>query len=271
MIIAKYTTNATDVLPTFNSGYSYTYKEVNDNGIYTVELYSDTDFTSCSFSEKTALLTVEYLKVTSNVTDMTYMFYNCSQLTQLDLSNWDTSSVTNMSYMFRDCSQLTQLDVSNWDTSNVTSVSNMFNNCPNLRKIKILNQQTLSKLIEQLPIKSETNKGYLFTNDIFPNEKYWESIIIKEKQIDLILPQPLRRIGNVSDKLYWDNDKGHYCIEVNINEDLTIKDTPQIINLGQYNEQILFYQREGTTVKIGENSSVKPKEITLDYKNIDDK
>jgi len=40
--------------------------------------------------------------------------------------------VTDMKYMFRDCSSLTNLGVSNWNTSNVTNMSAMFCNCINL-------------------------------------------------------------------------------------------------------------------------------------------
>jgi len=34
---------------------------------------------------------------------MDYMFYGCSNLKTLDLSNFDTSSVKNMDSMFYDC------------------------------------------------------------------------------------------------------------------------------------------------------------------------
>ena len=40
---------------------------------------------------------------------MSYMFYNCGQLTSLDLSSFDTSAVTNMDYMFGACRSLTSL------------------------------------------------------------------------------------------------------------------------------------------------------------------
>ena len=32
----------------------------------------------------------------------------------------------------------------------------------------------------------------------------------------ILLPQPLNKIGDIKDKFYWDDDKGHYCIEQNI-------------------------------------------------------
>ena len=141
-LIAKYTTNTSGVLPVFNDGYQYTINETEVNGVYTVELFSDSDFTNCSFNGKTSLLTVEYLKVTSNVTTMYAMFQKCSQLTQLDVSNWNTIQVTNMGTMFRDCSSLTQLDLSNLDTNKVTVMSNMFYNCTQLTQLDVSNWNT---------------------------------------------------------------------------------------------------------------------------------
>ena len=60
----------------------------------------------------------------SNVTNMSFMFYN-SSATSLDLSNFDTSNVTNMNSMFNS-SKATTLDLSSFDTSNVTSMDAMF-------------------------------------------------------------------------------------------------------------------------------------------------
>ena len=67
-----------------------------------------------------------YFPNTSNVTDMNNMFYSCTNLTSLNVSNFNTSNVTNMSYMFDGCQKLTSLDVSNFNTSNVTNMSYMF-------------------------------------------------------------------------------------------------------------------------------------------------
>ncbi len=61
---------------------------------------------------------------TSNVIDMSYMFYG-SAATVLDVSGFDTSKVTDMSYMFYG-SDATVLDVSGFDTSNVIDMSSMF-------------------------------------------------------------------------------------------------------------------------------------------------
>ena len=142
MLIAKYTCNASGIVPTFNSRYVYEVNETESNGIYTVEITSEDDFTSCSFKDKSKLLTVEFLKVTSKVTNMFNMFSGCKNLTSLDLSNWNTSKVTSMSNMFYGCNNLTSLDVSNFNTSNVTNISYMFNGCNNLTSLDVSNFDT---------------------------------------------------------------------------------------------------------------------------------
>ena len=74
---------------------------------------------------------------TSNVTDMGNMFNGCSGLTSLDLSNFNTTNVTDMSNMFGSCNGLTSLDLSGWDTSKVTSMNSMFNTCSSLTSLDI--------------------------------------------------------------------------------------------------------------------------------------
>ncbi|MFK4900991.1 MucBP domain-containing protein [Lactococcus petauri] len=63
---------------------------------------------------------------TSNVTDMSKMFYYTFYLKSLDLSSFDTSQVTNMSQMFYYAKGLESLDVSSFNTSSVTDMSTMF-------------------------------------------------------------------------------------------------------------------------------------------------
>ena len=73
-----------------------------------------------------------------NVTDMTdasYMFYECENLIHLDLSRFDTSKVTNMSYMFWDCMRMESLDVSNFNTSNVVNMCGMFGGASESRSL----------------------------------------------------------------------------------------------------------------------------------------
>ena len=61
------------------------------------------------------------------------MFSDCFSFTRLDLSNFDTSNVTNMSFMFSNCSSLEQIYVSDlWNVSNVTNGNGMFSYCTRL-------------------------------------------------------------------------------------------------------------------------------------------
>ena len=79
---------------------------------------------------------------TSNVIYMSAMFYDCSRLTSLDLSNWNNSNVTYMNEMFYDCFRLTSLDLSNFNTSNVTNMGSMFYHCSRLTSLDLSNFNT---------------------------------------------------------------------------------------------------------------------------------
>ena len=79
---------------------------------------------------------IENLK-TDNVTTMTQMFSDCSNLTQLDVSGFNTGNVTTMSNMFYRCSGLTQLDVSGFNTEKVTDMSAMFSCCSGLTQLDV--------------------------------------------------------------------------------------------------------------------------------------
>ena len=53
---------------------------------------------------------------------MRYMFSECSSLTSLNLSDFNTSNVQDMSSMFQLCSSLTSLNISNFNTNNVQNI-----------------------------------------------------------------------------------------------------------------------------------------------------
>ena len=79
---------------------------------------------------------LEYLN-TEKVTNMYFMFYNCSSLTSLDVTHFNTANVTNMSFMFYNCSSLTSLDVTHFNTANVTNMGRMFYNCSSLTSLDV--------------------------------------------------------------------------------------------------------------------------------------
>ena len=64
------------------------------------------------------------------------MFFNLSNITRIEFSNFDTSEIINMSYLFYECTSLeylelnylTSLNIDNFDTSSVTNMLGMFEN-----------------------------------------------------------------------------------------------------------------------------------------------
>ena len=71
------------------------------------------------------------LRQINNITDLSYMFYECTNL--LSISNIDklnTNKVTDMSFMFDKCNSLESLpDISIWNANNVTNMKAMFQEC----------------------------------------------------------------------------------------------------------------------------------------------
>ena len=74
---------------------------------------------------------------TSEVNDMSYMFYNCQSLTGLDLSTFDTHNSTQMNNMFQYCLSLESINLSHFDTSNNNSFFRMFQGCTRLNDLDI--------------------------------------------------------------------------------------------------------------------------------------
>ena len=77
-----------------------------------------------------------------NIEDTDYMFYGCSSLTSIDLSSFDTTNVASMSHMFYGCSSLTSIDLSSFETLNVGSMSQMFYGCSSLTSIDLSSFET---------------------------------------------------------------------------------------------------------------------------------
>ena len=108
---------------------------------------------------------------TSNVTNMSQMFFFASKLTSIP--QLDTSNATNMSEMFRNCTSLTSIP--QLDTSNVTDMESMFYGCSNLTAIPQLNTSKATRMpsmfsgckklttIPQLDTSNATNMIEMFS------------------------------------------------------------------------------------------------------------
>ena len=117
--------------------------------------YSSYLFGTADTDYKKPLTNLKYIDAskidTSNVTAMSYMFYN-SNLESIDVSNWDTSNVKYMNGMFGRAKYLKSLDVSNWNTNNVQDMSYMFEDTHHLKSLNTSNWNT----------SNVTNMRYMF-------------------------------------------------------------------------------------------------------------
>lgn len=79
---------------------------------------------------------------TEKVKDMRYMFSGLKKLTTLNLSNFNTSNVTDMHGMFMDLDSITDLDLSTFDTENVTDMAQMFYGLEDITSLDLSNFNT---------------------------------------------------------------------------------------------------------------------------------
>ena len=101
--------------------------------------YSELTSTANWFDDCTNLSAIQGIENlnTTNVTDMQFMFSDCSSLTSLDLSSLKLSKVTSLRMMLQGCSSLTNLNIEGWDTSSVTDMFGMLMDCRSLTSVDL--------------------------------------------------------------------------------------------------------------------------------------
>ena len=93
------------------------------------------------------------LKFNILIKDCSFMFYECSNIINIDLSSFNTKNVTNMSDMFYYCKELKNIDLSSFNTQKVNDIvdkyGNIFYGCSRLERV-ILNfeESKIKKLIQ---------------------------------------------------------------------------------------------------------------------------
>ncbi len=94
---------------------------------------------------------------TSNVTSFSGLFNACRSLEKLSLPNgFVTSKATSISSMFQNCSQLSDINLTGWNTSNVTTVSSLFNSS-SIKKGDI-------SMLDLSSVTNANNTQYIFQN-----------------------------------------------------------------------------------------------------------
>ena len=135
--------NSLDVIPLFNTDFTYTYEDIVEGNITTRTIYSNSLPTSMDMGSNSHKLTyVEYIDI-SNLTTLRYMFDNCLNLANINnLNNWDTKNITSMQNTFSNCDKLTTLDIKNWNVDNVTNMREMFYGMYNITELDLSNWNT---------------------------------------------------------------------------------------------------------------------------------
>ena len=120
-------------------------------------------FRNCNITDSSSVFsTCKKLKTIANIGNlniskadgMSYLFYECNALTQLDLSNWDTSNIQYMIATFNGCNNLTELNCSTWNTGKVYNMQLAFYNCNSL---------------ETIPVRDWNTKSLMYMNNAFGN------------------------------------------------------------------------------------------------------
>lgn len=121
-------------------------------------------FTSLNFS----LATQMQLTATDSLTttNLTSTFKGCTAFTgHSSMENWDVSNVTNFSYCFQQCTNLSNLNLSSWDISSASAFNNMFylatNFNGNLNGWNFSNATNLNYMLSQTSFNTPVNNWTL--------------------------------------------------------------------------------------------------------------
>ena len=69
--------------------------------------------------------------------NMSYMFFNCSTLIEIDFASFNSNKVKAMDSMFQGCISLKNINLSSFNTSHVINMRNLFFGCSSLEKINL--------------------------------------------------------------------------------------------------------------------------------------
>ena len=96
------------------------------------------NYCKCMFSGCSDITEIDVSNFdSSEVINMASMFRGCPKLSFINFSNFNTSKVSEMGSMFRESKELSSLDLSSFDTSNVISMGAMFHQCIKLTSLNL--------------------------------------------------------------------------------------------------------------------------------------
>ena len=198
----------------------------------------------------------------SNVTNMTYMFGDCTSLNgPANIGDWDTSNITNMESMFFFATSFNQ-PIGDWDTSNVVNMRRMFEfatffNQPigNWDTSIVTNMESMfgrassfNQPIGDWDTSSVINMGHMFSSAASFNQPIGDWDTSKVTEIDNMFDGATSFNQPIGD---WDTSKvtnmSQTFIEAtSFNQDIGNWDTSKVTNMSQmFREATSFNQDIG--------------------------
>lgn len=116
------------------------------------------------------------LKGTENVTNLSNMFYNCSNVTKIDLSKNTFGTITTVASMFNTCNKVAIIDISTLDLTNVSNYSNIFSSCGNNCATK---DGAYASKIPYVYVKNTAMQTWVLNNSSCPSS--WSTDNVKVK------------------------------------------------------------------------------------------
>ena len=115
-------------------------KEIKEN----IEIYLNDEKIDFCYKTKFEKEGENVIKIIFNnpLKSLNFLFYDCSSLSTINLSNFHNNQITDMSYMFYKCSSLISLNISNFNTNNVNNIYEMFSYCSSLTSLNLSNFNT---------------------------------------------------------------------------------------------------------------------------------
>jgi len=116
------------------------------------------EYSKCFKPKKEGVYKIK-IELDGKIKNCSQMFHGCSNITFIDLSNFDSEMVTNMNYMFSGCKKLKKIDLSSFSGDKVTSMSYTFYLCWELEDIDLSsfnseNVKDMSGLFCHCPMKN---------------------------------------------------------------------------------------------------------------------
>ena len=107
------------------------------------------------------------------------MFYGCSSLTNINLSNFNVKNISDIFGIFFGCSSLTNINLSNLNINNVSKMESIFWGCSSLKKENIISND---EIIRDIKINQPTIKVKI-TYDFIEREPFNYDINTKLKEV----------------------------------------------------------------------------------------